>query len=275
MSVAAGGGASKMDLKQLMIYGIGGGIVGIYLASILNGALDTGYFSFLAGLGVIAAVLMGSEAVRKVCAYGIGTGVPSIGLMAMGMGLVVALFGLSITASFGFGIAGPIVGIVLAMAFGYLIGLIANKVIKMNIPVMEETLMALGGAGAITLIGLSVVISGVIDYQLILDTVINTGYIAVVFIAGTLAILHPFNANLGPDETQDRTLVHTISTGALAMFAAGVASLGNPEIGGAAGVLTILIAAIIWIWSFMWYFKLVKRDAAGVPGTGLLPPGGM
>ncbi len=268
MSVAAGGGASKIELKQLTIYGIAGGILGIYLTSILNGALDTGYFAFLAGLGVIAAILMGSEAVRTVCAYGIGTGVPSIGLMAMGMGLVVALFGLSIG-----GIAGPIIGVVLAMAFGYLIGLIANKVIKMNIPVMEQTLMTLGGAGAITLTGLSVVIAGTIDYQLILETVINTGYIAVIFIAGTLAILHPFNANLGPDETQDRTLVHTISTGALAMFVAGLASL--PVLGNGAGILTMLIAAIIWIWSFMWYFKLVKRDASGVLGTGLLPPGGM
>lgn len=267
MSVAAGGGESKIDKQKLMMYGIGGGVVGIYLASILNMALDTGYFAFLAGLGVIAAILMGSEAVRMVCAYGIGTGVPSIGLMAMGMGLVVALFGLSIG-----GIAGPIIGIVLAMAFGYFIGVVANKVIKMNIPVMEETLMMLGGAGAITLIGLSVVITGQIDYQLILDGVIGTGYIAAIFIAGTLAILHPFNANLGPDETQDRTLVHTISTGALAMFVAGLASVA---ILGNAGILTMLIAVIIWIKTFLWYFQLVKRDSSGVIGTGLLPPGGM
>ncbi|MHC1595237.1 MAG: tetrahydromethanopterin S-methyltransferase subunit C, partial [Methanotrichaceae archaeon] len=75
MSVAAGGGKSKLDKKKLMMYGIGGGIVGIYLAGILNSTTDTNYFSFLAGLGVIAAIVMGSEAVRMVCAYGIGTGV--------------------------------------------------------------------------------------------------------------------------------------------------------------------------------------------------------
>jgi len=84
--------------------------------------------------------------------------------------------------------------------------------------------------------------------------------------------LHPFNANLGPDETQDRTLVHTISTGALAMFAAGLASLATI---GAAGLLTVVIAVIIWIKSFMWYFALVKRDSSGVVGTGLLPEGGL
>ncbi|MFA7357245.1 MAG: tetrahydromethanopterin S-methyltransferase subunit C, partial [Methanothrix sp.] len=180
---------------------------------------------------------------------------------------VAAMFGLSIG-----GVAGPIIGIAVAMGFGYFVGLLANKIIKMNIPVMEEVLMTLGGAGAIVLIGLSVVVSGEISYPLILESVVDTGYIAVIFIAGSLAILHPFNANLGPDETQDRTLVHTISTGALAMFAAGLASLATI---GAAGLLTVVIAVIIWIKSFMWYFALVKRDSSGVVGTGLLPEGGL
>ncbi len=267
MSVAAGGGEAKLDKKKLMIYGIGGGIVGIYLAGILNMAMDTNYFSFLAGLGVIAVIVMGSEAVRMVCAYGIGTGVPSIGMMATGMGLVAAMFGLSIG-----GIAGPIIGLVVAVAFGYFIGAMANKIIKMNIPVMEESLTMLAAAGAITLIGLSVLVAGRIDYELIMGSVIDTGYIAVLFIAGSLAILHPFNANLGPDETQDRTLVHTISTGALAMIAGGIASIA---IIGSAGILTILIAAVVWLWAFRWYFQLVKRDSAGVVGTGLLPKGEM
>jgi len=267
MSVAAGGGESKIDKTKLMMYGLGGGVLGIYLTHVLNTITGTGYFSFLAGLGVIAAVVMGSDAVRRVCSYGIGTGVPSIGLMAMGMGLVAAWFGLSIG-----GVAGPIIGIAIAMGFGYFVGLLANKIIKMNIPVMEEVLMTLGGAGAIVLIGLSVAVSGEISYPLILSSVVDTGYIAVIFIAGSLAILHPFNANLGPDETQDRTLVHTISTGALAMFAAGLASLATI---GTAGMLTVIIGVVIWIKSFMKYFELVKRDSSGVVGTGLLPEGGL
>jgi len=267
MSVAAGGGESKIDKKKLMIYGIGGGIAGIYLAGILNVALNTNYFSFLAGLGVIAAIVMGSEAVRMVCGYGIGTGVPSIGLMAMGMGLVAAMFGLSIG-----GMAGPIIGLIVAIVFGFFVGTVANKVVKMNIPVMEETLTMLAAAGSITLMGLSIMVAGQINYALVLSSVIETGFIAAIFIAGSLAILHPFNANLGPDETQDRTLVHTITTGALAMLAAGIASIFTL---GSAGILNVLIAVAIWYWSFRWYFQLVKRDAAGVVGTGLLPKGGM
>ncbi len=267
MSVAAGGGEAKIDKTKLNMYGLGGGILGIYLAHVLNDVTGTAYFSFLAGLGVIAAVVMGADATRRVCSYGIGTGVPSIGLMAMGMGLVAAMFGLSIG-----GVAGPIIGIAVSMGFGYFVGLLTNKIIKMNIPVMEETLMTLGGAGAIVLIGLGVMVSGVIDYPIIIGNVIDTGYIAIIFIAGSLAILHPFNANLGPDETQDRTLIHAVSTGALAMFAAGLASLYTI---GAEGIISVIIAAIVWIVFFKRYFALVKRDSAGVKGTGLLPEGGL
>ena len=177
------------------------------------------------------------------------------------------MFGLSIG-----GVAGPIIGIAVSMGFGYVVGLLTNKIIKMNIPVLEEALMTLGGAGAIVLIGLGVMISGVIDYRVIIANVIDTGYIAIVFIIGSLAILHPFNANLGPDETQDRTLVHSVSAGALAMFAVGIASL---ETIGVEGFVSIFVAAVVWIVFFKKFFDLVKRDSAGVKGTGLLPEGGM
>jgi tetrahydromethanopterin S-methyltransferase subunit C len=267
MSVAAGGGESKIDKKKLEIYGIAGGLIGIYLAAILNGALGTNWFSFLAGIGVIAAVVMGSDAVRRVCAYGIGTGVPSIGMLALGMGMVCAMFALAVG-----GIAGPIIGVVLGMAFGFFVGSIANKVIKLNIPVLEECLTDLAGAGALVLIGLSVMVSGTIDYGAVIDLVVNSGYIAVIFIAGALAILHPFNATLGPDETQDRTLTLAVATGALAMIAAGIASIATL---GMPGVLTLVVGFIIWIKFFLKFFELTKRDASGVVPTGLLPPGGM
>lgn len=57
------------------------------------------------------------------------------------------------------------------------------------------------------------------------------------------------------------------------MFAAGIGSLITVGVGGA--VLTMLIAAAIWLKAFLWFFKLVKRDSAGVVGTGLLPEGGL
>ncbi len=272
MSVGgSGGGApSAYDPKKLRMYGLVGSIVGIYLGSILNSALNTDVFSFIGAVGAIFAVVMGANSVRRICAYGIGTGVPSIGMLALGMGIIAVMFGLSVAETMGFGLLGPIITLVYAGVFGYIIGVIANKVIKFNIPVMEEGNADLSMAGALAILGWSFAVSGTLGYADIVNDVLMTGYIAIIFIAGGLAILHPFNACLGPDEKQDRTLVNAIMVGGLAMVATGIAALMTQ--GLAAGLLQLIIGFALWFYFFKMYYKLVKRDAAAVVGTGLLPP---
>jgi len=272
MSVGGGGGGapSAYDPKKLRMYGLVGSIVGIYLGSILNSALNTEVFSFIGAVGAIFAVVMGANSVRRICAYGIGTGVPSIGMLALGMGIIAVMFGLSVAETMGFGLLGPIITLVYAGVFGYIIGVIANKVIKFNIPVMEEGNADLSMAGALAILGWSFAVSGTLGYADIVNDVLMTGYIAIIFIAGGLAILHPFNACLGPDEKQDRTLVNAIMVGGLAMVATGIAALMTQ--GLAAGLLQLIIGFALWYYFFKMYYKLVKRDAAAVVGTGLLPP---
>ena len=261
---------SNMDPKKLRIYGLAGSILGIYLGSILNSALDTNVFSFIGAVAAIFAVIMGAIAVRRVCAYGIGTGVPSIGMLALGMGIIAVMFGLSMAETIGFPLLGPIIILIYAGVFGYIIGVIANKVIKFNIPIMEEGNADLSMAGAMALLGWSFAISGSLAYVDILNDVLMTGYIAIIFIAGGLAILHPFNANLGPDEKQDRTLVNAIMVSGLAMITTGIAALLTQ--GLAAGLLQLVIGFAIWFYFFKMFYRLVKRDASAVVGTGLLPP---
>jgi len=267
---AAGGAPSAYEPKKLRIYGLVGSVVGIYLGAILNSALNTEVFSFIGAVAAIFAVVMGANAVRRVCAYGIGTGVPSIGMLALGMGIVAVMFGLSVAETLGFGMLGPIITLVYAGVFGYIIGVIANKVIKFNIPVMEEGNADLSMAGAMAILGWSFAISGTLGYADIVNDVLMTGYIAIIFIAGGLAILHPFNANLGPDEKQDRTLVNAIMVSGIAMITTGIAALLTQ--GLAAGLLQLIIGFAIWFYFFKMFYRLVKRDASAVVGTGLLPP---
>jgi len=196
---SAGGAPSAYEPKKLRMYGLVGSIVGIYLGSILNSALNTEVFSFIGAVAAIFAVVMGANSVRRVCAYGIGTGVPSIGMLALGMGIIAVMFGLSVAETLGFGMLGPIITLIYAGVFGYIIGVIANKVIKFNIPVMEEGNADLSMAGALAILGWSFAISGTLGYDDIVNDVLMTGYIAIIFIAGGLAILHPFNANLVSD----------------------------------------------------------------------------
>jgi len=260
----------KVDPKQLRIYGVVGSVVGIYLASILNSTLHTDMFSFLAALATIPAVVWGANAVRRVCAYGIGTGVPSIGMLALGMGVVAALFGLNISEQLGVGFLGVIIALIYSVIFGYVIGTIANKVIKFNIPIMEEGNFDLSGAGTMAILGWSFAISGSLSYNSIVTDVFNTGFLAIIFILGGLAILHPFNANLGPDEKQDRTLVNGIMVCGLAIVAVGLCSVLT--LGLAPAMVTIVVGFAVWYYSYVWFFRLAKRDASAVVGTGLLPP---
>jgi tetrahydromethanopterin S-methyltransferase subunit C len=172
----------KIEPKQLRIYGLIGSVVGIYLAYLLNTITGTTIFSFVGALAAILGAVMGANAVRRVCAYGIGTGVPSIGMLSLGMGVVAVLFGLSIAEQMGIGVLGVIIALVYSMIFGYVVGLIANRVMGFNIPVMEEGLTDLSGAGTLAILGWSFAISGSLGYDDIVHTVIDTGFLAIIFI---------------------------------------------------------------------------------------------
>ncbi|VVB68809.1 Tetrahydromethanopterin S-methyltransferase subunit C [uncultured archaeon] len=260
----------KIEPKQLRIYGLVGSVVGIYLAYILNSVTGTNIFSFVGALAALFAVVMGANAVRRVCAYGIGTGVPSIGMLALGMGVVASLFGLNIAEQLGVGLLGVIIALIYSVIFGYVVGLIANRVMGFNIPIMEEGLFDLSGAGTMAIIGWSFAISGSLAYADIVKDVFNTGFLAIIFICGGLAILHPFNANLGPDEKQDRTLVNGVMVGGMSTIATGICALMT--LGLAAGMVQIVVGFAIWYYFYVWFFRLAKRDASAVVGTGLLPP---
>ncbi len=82
-------------------------------------------------------------------------------------------------------------------------------------------------------------------------------------------MLHPFNANLGPDEKQDRTLYTAFEKSAIAMIIAGIVALSVQN--ASAGMVTIIIGIFLWYIGFMGFYERVKRDAFKVVGTGLLP----
>ena len=245
--------------QQMIALGVIGGLLGIYLGDYMPPA-----YSFFGGIGAICAIVWGADAVRRVASYGLGTGVPSIGMISLGMGIVASLFGLSIG-----GAAGPIVSFIAAGIIGAIIGVLANKVIGMGIPIMEQSMVEIAGAGSLAIIGLSVVIAGTFDYAEIIRNVVAPGYIALIFIIGGMGILHPFNANLGPDEKQDRTLSVGVEKGAIALIIAGLAS--SLHEGLMAAGLNIVIGLIIWAIAFSRYYGYIKRDAYEVVGSGLLP----
>jgi tetrahydromethanopterin S-methyltransferase subunit C len=247
--------------NTLLAFGVVGGLVGIYLAYFLRDM--NSIFVFFAALGAVCAAVWGADVVRRVASYGLGTGVPSIGMLALGMGIIAVLFGLSL----GLGAAGPIVAFIISCIIGAIIGIISVKVVGMTIPIMVSATTEIAGAGALLILGLSFVIAGTFDYATVVKEVVTTGFIMMIYIAGGMAMLHPHNSNLGPDETQDRLLALSAEKAGIAVVLSGFASVA----GMGAVVVTVLIGIFIWYTFFGKYYALVKRDAYKVVDTGMLP----
>ncbi|MCX6686933.1 MAG: tetrahydromethanopterin S-methyltransferase subunit C [Methanoregula sp.] len=264
IEVIAGG----IPHTKIMVAGIIASLVCLYL-SYLNVVTNTEMFSFFGGLAVVAALIWGSNTIKVLCSYGIGTGVPSAGMIAFGSGVIGMLLATK------FGIAAPIVALVLATVIGLILGYLSNEVLNMKIPAMVQSLTELSVVGAFTLMGFAVLMTGGFTFEtLIAGSVTFLGMslpsyqvsfiggclIATAFMLGALAVQHPFNACLGPGWTQDRMLVLAAECGFLSMFVAAVMSFALITTGSA--LISLVVALVGWGYTYKHYIGLSKRDAA-------------
>jgi len=255
--------------QKIMIAGIVCTIVCLYL-SYLNALTSTGWFSFFGGLAAVSALIWGSHTIKVLCSYGIGTGVPSAGMIAFGSGVIAMLLATK------FGNWAPIAAAVFAAIIGLILGYLANDVLNMKIPAMVQALTELAVVGALTLMGLAVLITGSFTFAgLTSGTVtlfgvlampsyqvsfIGGGLIAVAFLLGAMAVQHPFNACLGPGWKQDRMLMLAAECGFVSMIVGAVMSFAIVSAGSA--TISVVVALIGWLYTYKHYFILSKRDAA-------------
>ena len=265
MSAGGSGEATgSISSVHLLILGIVGGLIGIYVAP-----YSTLFGSAIAGLGGVCAIVWGADAIRRVASYGLGTGVPSIGYMSLSIGIVGALAGIGIGYSFPqLEVAGPVIGLIFAMIIGLIVAVVAKKIVGMEIPILERCTMEIAGAAALSVLGFSVAITGTYDINAVLEHVVGTGFIAVFFIMNTMAIQHPYNACLGPNEDQVRTLKCAASTAFLAMIITGILSVIT---GGVSWFIVLIIGLIGWVISFRAFVNASYGAAASVKWSGLWP----
>jgi len=246
-------------------------LVCLYL-TYLNVITNTELFSFFGGLAVVAALIWGSHTIKVLCSYGIGTGVPSAGMIAFGSGVIAMLLATK------FDILAPIVALVLAAVIGFILGYVSNNILNMKIPAMVQALTEMAIVGALSLMGFAALMTGGFTFTGLtmlpaktmltaagLETTyqysfIGGGLIAVAFLLGALAIQHPFNACLGPGWKQDRMLMLTAECGFLSMIVAAVMSFALISAGSA--LIALIVAIIGWVYTYGQYMEMSKRDAA-------------
>jgi len=254
--------------NKIMIAGLLGTLVCLYL-TYLNVLTSTEMFSFFGGLAVIIALIWGSHTIKVLCSYGIGTGVPSAGMIAFGSGVIAMLFATR------FNVLAPIVALVLAAIIGIILGYLSNNVLNMKIPAMVQSLTEMAVVGALSLMGFAALISGGFTFAGLTTGTISMfgmslsthqisflggGLVAVAFLLGAIAIQHPFNACLGPGWKQDRMLMLTAECGFLSMIVAAVMSFALISVGSA--LISLIIAIIGWFYTYNQYIVMSKRDAA-------------
>jgi tetrahydromethanopterin S-methyltransferase subunit C len=254
--------------QKIMIGGLVGTLVCLYL-TYLNVLTNTEMFAFFGGLAMIIALIWGSHTIKVLCSYGIGTGVPSAGMIAFGSGVIAMLLATK------FGMAAPIVATILAAIVGFILGYISNNILNMKIPAMVQALTEMAIVGALSLMGFAALMTGGFTFAglttgevsmlgLSISSTANSfiggALIAVAFLLGAIAIQHPFNATLGPGWKQDRMLMLTAECGFLSMIVAAFISFALISMGSA--IISLIVAIIGWAYTYNQYICLSKRDAA-------------
>lgn len=254
--------------NNILVAGFVCTLVCLYL-TYLNVLTNTQLFSFFGGLAVVAAMVWGSHTIKVLCSYGIGTGVPSAGMIAFGSGVIAMLLATK------FGMLAPVVALVLAAVIGLILGYIANDILNMKIPAMVQALTEMAVVGALSLMGFASMITGGFTFEglttgsvsvmgMVLPTYqqsfIGGGLIAAAFLLGAIAIQHPFNATLGPGWKQDRMLMLAAECGFLSMIVAAVMSFALIAAGPA--LISLAVAIVGWAYTYQKYMELSKRDAA-------------
>jgi tetrahydromethanopterin S-methyltransferase subunit C len=268
MSVKVEASHDGIPHNKVMVIGAVISLVSLYIA-IIGTVIGVDYLAFFGGFAAVGALIWGNSTIKKLCSYGIGTGVPSAGMLAFGSGVIALLFaatlgGISIWIV-------PVAGLIIALIVGLFLGWISNSVLNMKIPVMTRSIAELAAVGALALMGFGVVATGTVGFtgiatiEILGVTVYNASYIgagviAVSFMLGAIALQHPFNACLGPGEKQDRTNMLAIECGFLSMIIMAVISFVFVSL--AAAWISLIVAIIGWFVSYVKYLALSKRDAA-------------
>ena len=261
---ADGAAAGAVSSTMLLAVGIVGGLLCIYLSGFLGDVVGP----VIAAIGAVLAIVWGADAIRRVASYGLGTGVPSIGYMSLSVGVIAALAGISLATILKIGLLGPIAGLIVAIIIGAIIAIVATKIVGMKIPIMLQCTIEIAGAATLSILGFAVAIAGSYDMTAIYENVVATGFIAVLFIMCTMAIQHPFNACLGPNEDQVRTLKCACSTAFLAMTITGIMSIAT---GGLGWFVVFIVGLIGWVISFRAFVLASMNDAASTKWAGLWP----
>ncbi|WP_455645315.1 tetrahydromethanopterin S-methyltransferase subunit MtrC [Methanosphaera sp.] len=237
------------------------GTISIYLSSI---SIIGGIFSIIA---TVLAVVMGTNTLRHIGKYSLGTGIPSIIYMLTACSLVSVIAGLFISLILNQTILFPILSLIIAVIVSLIISLICKVIFKIQVEILPRSFMLIALAATLSIVAMSTLIVSTSDTIAIYNHVIKNGLIILLMIITVMAIQNPYNSCMGPNEDQYRTLSLSMSNAFLMLIVISIISLLN----NAYWYIYLIIAFLGWLITIRQYFKYTKQQAASVRWSGLWP----
>jgi len=191
-------------------------------------------------------------------------------MAALGMGTIATLAGILIPSvlisQFAFPneiiYAIPILISAVALILGVVVGKLTVNPIGMKVPIVVQSMTYLSLMGALSVSGFCIAFAGGFTPDVFMAGAVKTGIIGLAFIAAGMAILHPFNACLGPNEDHGRTLKLALACGLITWFMFAVAKLD---------VISSIVSLILWALVYVSFVKQSLNDACDVLYTPELP----
>jgi len=251
------------------------GLIAGIVAAIIT--IFAGLPAVIKALGMLLAFVWCADSVRKTSKYGLGTGVPSIGVLAVGYGIVGAVMGLAFAKYVNVGqffFPGVLIGVLFMGVVGLVSGYFGNsaKYIAMKIPRLERAMGELGIGGTLAILLQCSIVAGSLRFDKVVTSVMDTGVIAFMFILSGMAMLHPYNACLGPDERRERTLMVSLLISGLICIILGFTMLvlGTSPLGLWDPIALIVFGAIVWFVFYRRYIRACMKECYATVGTGLI-----
>lgn len=223
-------------------------------------------------LSILAAVLAtayGTNTLRQVGKYSLGTGVPSIVYMLTAVGLVSCISSIIISSYLDVAMAFPVIAIIIAVVLSLIVSLICRHIFKIQVDVLSKSFVSISVASVLLMTAMSCLIAQTYKADVIYELVMQNGLIILIMILSVMAIQNPYNACMGPNEDQIRTLSLSVSNVFLILVIMSIIAMLNTQY----WPLYLLISVIGWFVFFRRYVAYSKQQAASVRRFGLWPMG--
>jgi len=238
-----------------------GGLLCIYLSNIpLMGGI-------LSIAGISLATIFGINALRHVGKYSLGTGVPSIVYLLTAIGVIGYLLGIVLTINLNQPILFPIIAIISAIVLALIVSYICKYLFGIQVDILAKSFISISLASVLLIISMSTLISQTFIPQVIYENVIQNGIIILLMLMSVMVIQNPYNACMGPNEDQYRTLSLGLTNIFLMLIVLSLLCIFTSKY----WILYLLLSIIGWIISFRKYIGYTKHQVASIKRYGLWP----